>query len=114
MGIARRFAPDAVGAHIDKSGFARDFCPSLVFEVAEAANGSDKGGSRLTPSLKSGYPCFCEGGRLLFVEQSWTEARRSSVLVIENGRPIGRLLADDVVDALLPERGRLHFPRFLQ
>ncbi|MHB1987634.1 MAG: magnesium transporter MgtE N-terminal domain-containing protein [Acidimicrobiales bacterium] len=42
------------------------------------------------------------------------EARRSSVLVIEGGRPIGRILADDVVDALLPERGRLHFPRFLQ
>jgi CBS domain-containing protein len=43
-----------------------------------------------------------------------TEARRSSVLVVEDGRPIGRILADDVVDALLPERGRLHFPRFLQ
>jgi CBS domain-containing protein len=43
-----------------------------------------------------------------------TEARRSSVLVVEAGRPIGRILADDVVDALLPERGRLHFPRFLQ
>jgi CBS domain-containing protein len=43
-----------------------------------------------------------------------TEARRSSVLVVQDGRPIGRILADDVVDALLPERGRLHFPRFLQ
>jgi CBS domain-containing protein len=43
-----------------------------------------------------------------------TEARRSSVLVVNDGRPIGRILADDVVDALLPERGRLHFPRFLQ
>ncbi|MGO9557812.1 MAG: magnesium transporter MgtE N-terminal domain-containing protein [Acidimicrobiales bacterium] len=42
------------------------------------------------------------------------EARRSSVLVVENDRPIGRILADDVVDALLPDRGRLHFPRFLQ
>ncbi|HKH88116.1 MAG TPA: CBS domain-containing protein [Acidimicrobiales bacterium] len=43
-----------------------------------------------------------------------TEARRSSVLVVSDGRPIGRILADDVVDALLPERGRVHFPRFLQ
>jgi len=43
-----------------------------------------------------------------------TEARRSSVLVVADGHPIGRILADDVVDALLPERGRLHFPRFLQ
>ncbi|MDA8040421.1 MAG: CBS domain-containing protein [Actinomycetota bacterium] len=42
------------------------------------------------------------------------EARRSSVLVVENDRPIGRILADDLVDALLPERGRLHFPRLLQ
>lgn len=42
------------------------------------------------------------------------EARRSSVLVVDDERPIGRILADDVVDALLPERGRLHFPRFLQ
>jgi CBS domain-containing protein len=42
------------------------------------------------------------------------EARRSSMLVVEDGRPVGRILADDVVDALLPERGRLHFPRFLQ
>ena len=42
------------------------------------------------------------------------EARRSSVLVVEDERPIGRILADDVVDALLPDRGRLHFPRFLQ
>ncbi|MGH9297992.1 MAG: magnesium transporter MgtE N-terminal domain-containing protein [Acidimicrobiales bacterium] len=42
------------------------------------------------------------------------EARRSSVLVVEDDRPIGRILADDVVDSLLPERGRLHFPRLLQ
>ena len=42
------------------------------------------------------------------------EARRSSVLVVTDDRPVGRILADDVVDALLPERGRLHFPRLLQ
>ena len=28
-------------------------------------------------------------------------------------RAIGRILADDVLDALLPDRGRLHFPRLL-
>jgi predicted transcriptional regulator len=48
------------------------------------------------------------------VAAQFTESRRSSVLVVQHGRPIGRILADDVVDALLPERGRLHFPRFLQ
>ena len=42
------------------------------------------------------------------------ESRRSSVLVVEDERPVGRILADDVVDALVPDRGRLHFPRFLQ
>ena len=43
------------------------------------------------------------------------ESRRSSVLVIdEEGRPLGRILADDVLDALSPEQGRLHFPRLLQ
>jgi Mg/Co/Ni transporter MgtE len=41
-------------------------------------------------------------------------SRRSSVLVCEGDRVLGRILADDVVDALIPERGRLHFPRLLQ
>ncbi|HEX3540947.1 MAG TPA: CBS domain-containing protein [Acidimicrobiales bacterium] len=43
-----------------------------------------------------------------------TESRRSSVVVVdEDCHPIGRILADDVIDALLPERGRFHFPRLL-
>jgi CBS domain-containing protein len=41
--------------------------------------------------------------------------RRSSLLVVDSpGKPLGRILADDVLDAILPERGRLHFPRLLQ
>jgi CBS domain-containing protein len=48
------------------------------------------------------------------VASQLTEGRRSSVVVVdEEGRPIGRILADDVIDALLPERGRFHFPRLL-
>ncbi|MBV8980257.1 MAG: magnesium transporter [Acidimicrobiia bacterium] len=40
--------------------------------------------------------------------------RRSSLVVADGeGRPLGRILADDVVDALLPDRGRLRFPRIL-
>jgi Mg/Co/Ni transporter MgtE len=37
------------------------------------------------------------------------------VVVDADGRPIGRILADDVVDALLPERerGRRHFTGLL-
>jgi CBS domain-containing protein len=43
------------------------------------------------------------------------EGRASTLVVVdEAGRPLGRILADDVIDALLPERGRLHFPRLLR
>ena len=49
------------------------------------------------------------------VAEQLVRTRRSSLLVAtETGEPIGRILADDVLDALLPERGRRHFPRLLQ
>jgi hypothetical protein len=35
-------------------------------------------------------------------------------VVDDDDLPVGRILADDVIDALLPERGRIHFPRLLQ
>jgi CBS-domain-containing membrane protein len=39
-------------------------------------------------------------------------SRSTSVLVVdEHNRPLGRILADDIIDALLPESGRFHFPR---
>jgi Mg/Co/Ni transporter MgtE len=39
------------------------------------------------------------------------DSRRSSVLVVgDDGRPAGRILSDDVIDALVPERGRRHLP----
>ncbi|TQK86321.1 CBS domain protein [Streptomyces puniciscabiei] len=42
-------------------------------------------------------------------------ARASSLLVVDDSdRPLGRILADDLLDTLLPERGRMHFRRFLQ
>jgi CBS domain-containing protein len=42
------------------------------------------------------------------------EARRSSMVVVDqDGRPVGRILADDVLDALVPTKGRFHFPRLL-
>jgi CBS domain-containing protein/sporulation protein YlmC with PRC-barrel domain len=41
--------------------------------------------------------------------------RSTSVLVVdENNHPLGRILADDLIDALLPEEGRFHFPRIFQ
>ncbi|HEY2960196.1 MAG TPA: CBS domain-containing protein [Actinomycetota bacterium] len=49
------------------------------------------------------------------VADALVDNRRNSVLVVDDaGRPLGRIQADDVVDALLPGRGRLHFPRLLQ
>jgi CBS domain-containing protein len=43
------------------------------------------------------------------------ESRRSSLLVVDDdGQPLGRILSDDVLDALVPGHGRLHFPRLLQ
>ena len=51
---------------------------------------------------------------LRLVASQLIEGRRSSVVVVDDdGHPIGRILADDVIDALLPERGRFHFPRLL-
>ena len=42
------------------------------------------------------------------------EARRHSLVVVdEDELPIGRILADDVLDALVPTEGRFHFPRLL-
>ena len=49
------------------------------------------------------------------VAAALVESRRSSLLVVDpDGRPLGRILADDVVDALTPETGRRHFPRLLR
>jgi CBS domain-containing protein len=42
------------------------------------------------------------------------ETRRHSMVVVDDdGRPLGRILADDVLDALVPTKGRFHFPRLL-
>jgi hypothetical protein len=49
------------------------------------------------------------------VAERLIEARRMSVVVVDDeDRPVGRILADDVIDALMPDRGRIHFPRLLQ
>jgi CBS domain-containing protein len=42
------------------------------------------------------------------------EARRLSLVVVQDDRPIGRILADDVLDALVPTKGRFHFPRLFE
>jgi CBS domain-containing protein len=45
------------------------------------------------------------------VVDRFIDSRRSSVLVVDDdGHPIGRILADDVIDALVPHRGRHRLP----
>lgn len=42
------------------------------------------------------------------------DSRRSSLVVVDDqGRPVGRIMADDVLDALRAGESRLHFPRLL-
>jgi flagellar motility protein MotE (MotC chaperone) len=48
------------------------------------------------------------------VAKQLIEARRLSVVVVEDDQPIGRILADDVLDQLVETRGRFHFPKLLQ
>jgi CBS domain-containing protein len=48
------------------------------------------------------------------VAQKLVETRRHSMVVVDDdGCPVGRILADDVLDALVPTKGRFHFPRLL-
>jgi CBS domain-containing protein len=49
------------------------------------------------------------------VIERFIDVRGSSVVVVdEDGKPVGRILADDLVDVLTPQRGRFHFPRILR
>ncbi|WP_201299792.1 magnesium transporter MgtE N-terminal domain-containing protein [Streptomyces mexicanus] len=48
------------------------------------------------------------------VVERLTDTRRHSVVVVDDQhRPVGRILADDLVDALVPERGRFRVFRLL-
>lgn len=48
------------------------------------------------------------------VAERLVETRHTSIVVVDDdGRPVGRILVDDLLDALLPEKSRYHFPRLL-
>ena len=48
------------------------------------------------------------------IAERLAETRRSSVVVVdEEERPLGRILVDDVLDMLVPDRSRFRFPRRL-
>jgi CBS domain-containing protein len=49
------------------------------------------------------------------VASKLVESRKSSVVVVDDeDHPLGRILADDIIDALLPDRHRFHFPRLFE
>ena len=81
-----------------------------IYELAIATN--DSTFADLLP--EGDCVCVSSDAGITEVAERLVETRRSSVLVVDDDqRPVGRILADDLVDALLPERGRHHFPRFL-
>ncbi len=46
------------------------------------------------------------------VIEQFIDSRGSSLIVVDDDqRPVGRILADDLIDALVPDRGRVRFPR---
>ena len=77
----------------------------------------NKGGTRLAELIDPDDPpvTLRPDDDLDKVATEMVESRRSSLLVVDDkGRPLGRILSDDVLDALVPGHGRLHFPRLLQ
>jgi Mg/Co/Ni transporter MgtE len=77
----------------------------------------NKGATLLAALIEPGNPpvTLRADAGLDAVATEMVESRRSSLLVVDDeGRPLGRILADDVLDALMPGSGRLHFPRLLQ
>ena len=72
---------------------------------------------RTLDELVDGHEPMCIRAEASFEEvvEALVEARSPSVVVVdEANRPLGRIVADDVVDALLPTRGRVRFPRLLR
>jgi CBS domain-containing protein len=48
------------------------------------------------------------------IAERLVESRHNSVVVVyEDERPLGRILADDILDMLVPGRSRFRFPRRL-
>jgi CBS domain-containing protein len=98
---------DAV-AVVDESGHYLDDVSLFDLAIAEVDQTVGELMDEYTPVTVG------TGAELREVAHQLVESRRSSVVVLDDdGRPVGRILADDIVDALLPERGLFHFPRLL-
>jgi CBS domain-containing protein len=81
-----------------------------LFELAIATNDTPVSGL-----LDEGEAiCVSVDAGITEVAERLVDTRHSSVVVVDQeNRPVGRILADDLLDALMPERGRHRFPRFL-
>jgi CBS domain-containing protein len=114
-GIRRRLREEKEHAHdvdgivvLDQEGLLVGDVP--LYELAIAAGDSTIGS--LLPEGEC-IAVLADAG-ISEVAERLVETRRASVVVVdEENRPLGRILADDLLDALLPERARHHFPRFL-
>ncbi|RSO19155.1 magnesium transporter [Streptomyces sp. WAC 06725] len=103
---------DAV-AVVDDTG--RLLCDLALFDLAMAKD------TTAVADLAAGHAQFGSPATvsadtpLVETADQLVATRASSLLVVDGtDRPLGRILADDLLDALLPARGRLHFRRFLQ
>ena len=87
----------------------------LVDDVSLFAVATADGDQQMAELIGDGPPLtVTPDAELREVAERLTESRRSSVLVLDEDRVLGRILADDVIDALRPERVRRRFPRMLQ
>ncbi len=116
-GVSQRLAEQARHRTEIDSVAVLDGAGALLGDVSAFDLLVSDGGRRLGDLLDPDNPpvTLPPDADLDLVATELVESRRSSLLVVDDdGRPLGRILADDVLDALVPGHGRLHFPRLLQ
>ncbi|HEY2330998.1 MAG TPA: CBS domain-containing protein [Acidimicrobiales bacterium] len=94
---------DAMGRLVDEIS---------LFEIATALNDE----VRLRELMGEPWPITVDADASIGeVIECLAANRRSSVVVVdEDEHPLGRILADDLIDALASDRGRLRFPRVVE
>ncbi|CAG4919001.1 MULTISPECIES: CBS domain-containing protein [Acidithrix] len=88
-----------------------NFCADVsIFELLMVSNRNDQ---IATLVRESKCVTVDPNDDLDAIAEALIETRRSSVVVVEEGKTLGRILADDLVDAILPDRSKGRFPRLL-
>ncbi|CAM6000322.1 unnamed protein product [Sphagnum balticum] len=98
-------SPESIVVVNDRGKFVYDL--SLIDIVRS------KKGTKLSKLIKVPVPVTATpDSSVRKVAQLLVDSRSTSIVVLNaSNRPIGRILADDVVDSLLPRSGGFHFPR---